>query len=281
MSDEWFCRILGSVLGPLSWDELSAMAREQSLISNDFVRQGREGEWIKANSVEGLFPRVRTDPPQPTAASGDQTAVAVDALCLAELDDSPITAQIPDAETLLEIAESVIADADADSMPPPAKIPARPPLPITNTESIFTRSHDFLRSLSRRNQTGLLIVVLLVVGVVWFLSHQRRVAYRAAYAEVQRLHRHWQQAKAEPLDPASTDAFQQKLNDQRQRVVDQLAGIRAGSAGGAVREAATVFGELMELSNASDRATDRSQRAALEKRFHDSMRQARQGLFAE
>ncbi len=290
MSDEWFCQIFGNVLGPLSWGELSAMARDQSLMGDDNVRQGRDGEWTKANSVEGLFPRAKTAPTQSPAASGDQTAVAVDSMCLAQLEDAPITpprwAQMPDVETLLEvdvaeITAAKITNADADLMPRPAEIPARHPLPTAIREPIFSRLRDVVRSLSRRNQMLSVAVVVLVVGVGWFLNHQRRVTYQAAYLEVQRLHRHWQQAQPEPLDPVSAQAFQQKLHEQRRRVIEQIAGSRASSAGGAVRDAATVLGELIELSNASEKSTDRSQRTALEMHFHDSMRQARQGLFAE
>lgn len=317
MSDEWFCQIFGNVLGPLSWGELSAMARDKSLMGDDLVRQGRDGEWTKANLAEGLFPRAKTEPPQSPVTSSDQNAVAVDSTWLADLDDVPVslpdTTQTPDEEEpvnllsrdregvvtgkdlrplprgrgsinskkLRENTEAEIAITDVDAGPYLAESLAKRPLPTPRTETIFSRSRDVLRSLSRRNQTLLVAVVLLVIGVGWFLSHQRRVTYRAAYLEVQRLHRHWQQAQAEPLDPTAAEAFQQKLHEQLRRVIEQLAGIRAGSAGGAVRDAATVLGELIELSNASEKATDRSQRTALETHFHDSMRQARQGLFAE
>lgn len=279
MKNDWYCRLLGSELGPLSWAELCAMVRDQSLIGDDLVRQGEEGEWTKANLVNGLLARAETAPPHPSAPSGDRDVASLDLMSLENLDDEPVDS--PDCDVAAAEITNEIADSETDSMPQPAVVPIPRRLPTAGMDDVFSRSRDVIQSLSRRNQALIAAGIFLVIGVGWFVSRQSRATYRAAYLEVQRLHRHWQQAQAEPLDQAADEVFRSKLHEQRQRVVEQLAGVSASSAGGAVRDAATLLGELIELSDASENATDRSQKTAIEKRFHDSMRQARQGLFDE
>lgn len=64
MTDEWFCEIAGREIGPLSAQQLRAMAVKGQVVPGDRVRQG-QSPWVAAEQVRGLFP----PPSQPPAAT--------------------------------------------------------------------------------------------------------------------------------------------------------------------------------------------------------------------
>jgi len=43
MADEWYCEIAGREIGPLSSEQLRAMAAKGQILSSDCVRQGAQG----------------------------------------------------------------------------------------------------------------------------------------------------------------------------------------------------------------------------------------------
>jgi GYF domain 2 len=55
MSAQWFCRIMGEEWGPMSAMELCAVARRGRLTRDDVVRNGFDGDWVRAETVCGLF----------------------------------------------------------------------------------------------------------------------------------------------------------------------------------------------------------------------------------
>lgn len=56
MADEWYCEIAGREIGPLSSEQLRAMAAKAQILPSDCVRQGGQGPWILARQVKGLLP---------------------------------------------------------------------------------------------------------------------------------------------------------------------------------------------------------------------------------
>lgn len=66
MSTEWFCKIMGEQWGPMSSQELMAVASRGRLTRDDVVRKGANGTWVRAELVKGLF---NTAPPAVTATS--------------------------------------------------------------------------------------------------------------------------------------------------------------------------------------------------------------------
>lgn len=55
---EWYCRVLGQVLGPMTFEELQRMAKSRSLNTDDEVRLGTTEPWAKADRTRGLkFPK--------------------------------------------------------------------------------------------------------------------------------------------------------------------------------------------------------------------------------
>ena len=57
---------MGEEWGPMSAQELLAVARRGRLSRHDTVRQGTDGNWVRAEMVTGLF---STSPPAPTATA--------------------------------------------------------------------------------------------------------------------------------------------------------------------------------------------------------------------
>jgi hypothetical protein len=55
MAEQWFCRIMGEQWGPMSALELYAVARRGRLTRDDVVRNGFNGDWVRAETVNGLF----------------------------------------------------------------------------------------------------------------------------------------------------------------------------------------------------------------------------------
>jgi GYF domain 2 len=55
MDTQWYCRIMGEEWGPMSSQELVAVARRGRLTRNDVVRRGANGTWVRAENVGGLF----------------------------------------------------------------------------------------------------------------------------------------------------------------------------------------------------------------------------------
>ena len=55
MSTEWYCKIMGDEWGPLSTEELRAIARRGPLTRNDLVRRSDSGTWVRGELVNGLF----------------------------------------------------------------------------------------------------------------------------------------------------------------------------------------------------------------------------------
>lgn len=68
MPDAWYCRFDGCTSGPFTRDELVFLAARGRLGRNDSVREGDAGQWVPAQTLEGLF--ASTDAP---AAPRDRT----------------------------------------------------------------------------------------------------------------------------------------------------------------------------------------------------------------
>ena len=71
MADEWYCEIAGREIGPLSAQQLRAMAAKGQILPNDCVRQGTQGSWVPARQVKGLLSPASELPgrPPPPAAN--------------------------------------------------------------------------------------------------------------------------------------------------------------------------------------------------------------------
>src|SRR5215213_3989590 len=73
MATEWFCKIMGEEWGPMSAEELVAIARRGRLTRDDNVKRGNQGTWVRAEVVRGLF----NSPPIAATVTSDRLVAAV------------------------------------------------------------------------------------------------------------------------------------------------------------------------------------------------------------
>lgn len=81
MSQNWFCKVSGKEVGPLSSHQVKVLAAKGKLKPEDLIRQGEEGKWIPARRAKGLFsPNVAADAgvAKPATAADSQPEAAVD-----------------------------------------------------------------------------------------------------------------------------------------------------------------------------------------------------------
>jgi hypothetical protein len=55
MASQWYCRLMGTEMGPFSSKQLLEMARHHQITPDDSVRKGDDGTWVEAGRVKGLF----------------------------------------------------------------------------------------------------------------------------------------------------------------------------------------------------------------------------------
>lgn len=71
MASQWFCRVLGQEVGPVSFKELAEMLRAGTLKETDPVRREGATKWTRAREVIGLF---RAATKEPAKASSEAEA---------------------------------------------------------------------------------------------------------------------------------------------------------------------------------------------------------------
>ncbi len=68
MPIQWYCKVMGEEIGPLSAKELRQMAMQRQISPDDYVKKGSQGSWVRAENVKRLFdePRRAEAVPKPT-----------------------------------------------------------------------------------------------------------------------------------------------------------------------------------------------------------------------
>jgi hypothetical protein len=69
MASEFFCTLNGKPAGPFSADELKGLAAVGKLSPSDFIRKGKEGEWVSASKFKRLFEEKQSAPLPPDRLS--------------------------------------------------------------------------------------------------------------------------------------------------------------------------------------------------------------------
>lgn len=55
MATQWYCRLMGTEMGPYTSKQLLEMAKSHQITPDDSVRKGADGSWVGAHRVKGLF----------------------------------------------------------------------------------------------------------------------------------------------------------------------------------------------------------------------------------
>lgn len=92
MAVEWFCRIMGSEVGPLNQAQLVDMVRQHQVNPEDLVRRNNSA-WVPAFEVKGLFEAAAKPAPPPPPAEPE--AVQTEA----KPDTQPAEPRAPVAES--------------------------------------------------------------------------------------------------------------------------------------------------------------------------------------
>ena len=74
MAAEWYCSVSGKTLGPLSAEQLKALAEQGKLTPRHQVRRGTDDPWVSAGRVKGLFPKASDATPVARARSTEAQA---------------------------------------------------------------------------------------------------------------------------------------------------------------------------------------------------------------
>lgn len=145
MKDGWYYKSIGQVMGPVAFETLAELARDELVHPTDEVRRGPDGTWEPAESIVGLFPDPSTAPVEPT---GD-LEVAED---LADLDFrfGSSSAPVPKLASIPEPPAATPAPPASPSLELPARsqpdaAPAAPgkPNPSRVVASEADTVHDF------------------------------------------------------------------------------------------------------------------------------------------
>jgi hypothetical protein len=118
MLDDWFCEIEGREIGPLSFEQLQAMAASGQILRNDGVRRGARATWQPAQNVKGLFSQA-VDPVDP------QPAVSVPSF----FGDLPAVSAVSDSQPVVSVPSFFRSLPEARPAPEPPAVPPSPPLP--------------------------------------------------------------------------------------------------------------------------------------------------------
>lgn len=193
MAAEWFCEISGKPVGPLSSDQLKAMADSGRLTPQDRVRQGWRGAWVAAGRVKGLFAAddsrdgtsdsnstvvptakaIRKTPAGPAAKARPPARRAVKPV------DVPVAQPIARPANPPPVKRARVPRAEAPAVPPPPpKVPATAPPSsdqfniVTETGTPRARSTgkgiaDTSAPQTRRRNNALVagLLIVLVVGL--------------------------------------------------------------------------------------------------------------------
>ncbi len=122
MASEWYLKVADRLVGPLTPQQLKAMADQGQVDPYDPVRWGNEGRWVPARSVRGLF----------SAEKASTTQGPSDGLPAAEqLKPPPVT---PGAE-VSDAASPTSAAPKAEPPPRPAAVPGPSGAPTVGPHS--------------------------------------------------------------------------------------------------------------------------------------------------
>jgi hypothetical protein len=109
VSEDWYCKIVGIEMGPMSFDDLGQLARRGNLRQDHYVRNGTAGEWLRASAVPGL------------CSSDDPSAASLD------FDTEPIAGSLP-----LPLAAQRVVDAGRPRRDPRPSSPQHPLQPTAS-----------------------------------------------------------------------------------------------------------------------------------------------------
>ena len=78
MAKQWFYRMMGDELGPISSSELKSLVEKKQVVRDTKVRLGTDGKWHSAEKIKGLFSVQEVVPPKSVEAASEIELTAAD-----------------------------------------------------------------------------------------------------------------------------------------------------------------------------------------------------------
>ncbi|MCR4414953.1 MAG: DUF4339 domain-containing protein, partial [Thermoguttaceae bacterium] len=203
MSDAWYCKIAGEERGPLSAQDLKALAADGQLSPEDLVRHGVHAAWVTAGRVRGLFPSTGSSASRPTGTA--QETPSARAATARPVAKPVVDSRSSAASSSAALSQPSTRKAETPEVGPRSRPEPAPPAPPGGQPAAPQSEFDFLeeaysmpprpsapgtksptselmekkRQLERRNMTillavlvGLMIVLGILMTVLFF--KQRR-----------------------------------------------------------------------------------------------------------
>jgi len=95
VEDRWWCKILDTEIGPVTFDELVEHAKNHTLSSDDEVRFGENGQWRRAGSLGSLMAHFPFQAGQRVISTNTSPRVVEDRAPVARVQNSPAVENSP------------------------------------------------------------------------------------------------------------------------------------------------------------------------------------------
>jgi hypothetical protein len=265
----WFCEVLGSELGPMSWKELCLLGERGTLRGNERVRCG-DGAWVPAASVVGLVKSAAASPDRSAAPPTKVSELA------SALPTKAVASPAPPPSEPRQPKQAVDEKASPVAPGPPAPYP--PTLsPATAAPSKILKKTARTRAAGPRISVqlpgkslavlagGLLIACAGYFG--WTLwppraapPDRQRVAalYRQAYEQIKQFRNDPQQS------PAGLQFQFSRIVSSLRKQIEQSSG---DASAGRLVEAATQLTQMLADCQAAGGSPEASRFADSEQRF--------------
>jgi len=297
MSENWYCKILGMEMGPMSFDDLVQLAKRGNLRHDHPVRDGAHGDWAPAGTVEGLLP------------AQDSSAATV------EFDVDPVV------ETRTPRAAPRVAEAAVEqksqietpaSPPPPIQTPTSHRAPERTSEEAAPAKPEARTAETKRAKSGkaakapkparqkkiasqrpatrrefrldgkLLLAAACFAGVVlgaWALlgwkGQRRSMSLELTDSELvaacQTLHNELNSSRGTELTAQSLNGFEMQFRRRIQSLVFRVREAPAGSSGEKIAAALDV---LAQMPRCAVSQSDASTYQEFERKLDDLLAQA-------
>lgn len=118
MTEQWYCKIVGQEIGPVTSEDLAAMLDRGQIDRDDKVRDGTSGHWRLVKEVLGAVPERTLGQSETMAAASDDYGFLSDIAKLDDAEPESVIASRPSSDDLLAGFDDLDDAAEEPSMLP-------------------------------------------------------------------------------------------------------------------------------------------------------------------
>lgn len=154
MSVEWYYQLMGEEIGPLSASALKEKAATGDIQWDTFIRKGRDGQWVSAWRVKGLFDKTKKFHTETTSKSLRPNVTI----------KKPMPPPIVAANVAIKEIDSAPASANTAESQPATKSNELPSWPLSNRK----------KSERRRWIIAVLVIIAVIPAYSWIRNNGLR-----------------------------------------------------------------------------------------------------------